>query len=233
VLILFLSNPAFFIREILVGGTRYLDPAEIFQRSSLVNSHLFWVDPAAIATQLKLDPTIADAQVEVGWPPNMIQITITEREPALVWEQAEQRVWVDVRGRIMLQREDSPSLMRVVVERPSDLPARGPCPLQGMNDVLGPGSCIDPEIVAGALQFKALYPNVAEIVYDPIKGLGFRDGRKWMLWFGNGRDIETKMLVYNRLIEEFWVKNNVQFVEVDVSNPDLPVFKFAPGGGKP
>lgn len=233
VLILFLTNQAFFIREISVGGSRYLSPPEIFQRSGLANMHIFWVDPAEVEAHLKLDPTIADAQVIVGWPPSMVQIVITEREPALIWEQAGQRVWVDVRGRIMQMREDLPNLVRVVVERPSKTPSRTTCPLQGMDDVLGPGSCIDPDTVAGALQFKALYPNVTEIVYDPVKGLGYHDGRNWMLWFGNGNDIETKMAVYDRITEEFYVKKNVQFVEIDVSNPDLPVFSFVPGRNEP
>lgn len=233
VLVMFLSNSAFYVSEIFVGGSRYLAPPEIFQRSGLANMHVFWIDPQAVEAQLRLDPTIADAQVTVGWPPIMVEITITEREPALIWEQAGQRVWVDVRGRVMQQRQDVPGLLRVSVEKPAKIPGRAPCPLMGVDDVLGPGSCIDPDIIAGALQFKALYPNVTEIVYDPEKGLGFRDGRGWLLWFGDGRDIEVKMSVYNRIQEEFWVKKGVQFVEVNVGNPDLGIITYAPGSNAP
>ncbi|MBX3064427.1 MAG: FtsQ-type POTRA domain-containing protein [Anaerolineae bacterium] len=228
VLILFLTNPAFYIREIYVGGTRYLEPAEIFQRSGLANMHLFWVDASQVEAQLRLDPTIADAQVDVGWPPAMIQITVTEREPALIWEQSGQRVWVDVRGRVMQLREDLSNLLRIVVEKPSQSIHLGGCPLQGMDEVLGPGSCIDPDTIAGALQFKALYPDVTELVYDPVKGLGFHDGRGWTLWFGDGRDIEVKMAVYNRIVEEYYTKQGIQFVEVNVSNPDEAYYSRAP-----
>ncbi|MCC7451265.1 MAG: FtsQ-type POTRA domain-containing protein [Anaerolineae bacterium] len=223
VLYLFLSRDMFFIHEIYVGGTRYLTPPEIFERSGLANMHIFWVDPAEVESKLKRDPAIADANVEVGWPPNMIQITITEREPALIWEQAGQRVWVDVRGRVMALRQDIPDLVRVVVEKPSKEIHLGPCSLQGMNEVLGPSSCIDPDIVAGVIQFKALYPNVTEMVYDPNKGLGYHDGRGWVLWFGNGIDIVTKMAVYQKIVESL-LGRGITPIEVDVSNPDAPYY---------
>lgn len=231
-LFLFLSNPAFVISQIFVGytGTNiFLTPPEIFQRSGLANQHVFWVDPAAVAQQLKRDPSIADVRIEVGWPPNMVQITVSERAPALIWEQAGQRVWLDINGRVMALRQDIPDLLRVIVERPSRTIHLGQCLLQGTEELLGPGSCIDRETVTGALQFKSLYPDVREIVYDPIKGLGFRDGRGWMLWFGDGTYIDVKMLVYNQIIETYYVQQGVQFVEVNVSNPDAAYFSVAPG----
>jgi hypothetical protein len=63
------------------------------------------------------------------------------------------------------------------------------------------------------------------MVYDPIKGLGFRDGRNWVLWFGNGVDIPTKMVVYNAIIADATAKGR-QPVEVSVANPDAPYYNF-------
>jgi hypothetical protein len=228
VLFLLFTRDIFFIHEISVGGTKYLTPEEIFERSGLATMHIFWVDPAAIAKNLEQDPAIANADVAVGWPPNMVQITITEREPALIWEQGGQRVWVDVRGRVMAQRRDL-DLIRVVVAPPAKIVHPGPCPLQGMDEVLGPGSCIDGDIVAGAIQFKALYPTVNDLVYDPAKGLGYRDGRGWLLWFGNGDYIATKMAVYNTIVENTYGKG-IKLVEVNVANPDAPYYKTSPSG---
>ncbi|HLY28144.1 MAG TPA: FtsQ-type POTRA domain-containing protein [Aggregatilineales bacterium] len=227
--VLFTQN-AFFIHEISVGGTKYLTPPEIFERSGLASVHLFWVDPAQVSATLEQDPSIANASVEVGWPPNLVQIIVTEREPALIWEQAGVRVWVDVRGKVMALRQDLNSLVRVVVEHPSKTVHAGPCPLQGMGEVLGPGSCIDPDIVAGAIQFKQLYPNVTEMVYDPARGLGFHDGRGWVLWFGDGVDIVTKMTVYNTIVANALAAGK-QLIEVDVANPDSPYYRSSPTGG--
>jgi hypothetical protein len=229
-IVLFLfTRDIFFISEIYVGGTHYLAPAEIFERSGIANMHIFWVDPTDVANRLKADPAIADAIVEVGWPPNMVQITITEREPALIWEQNGQRVWVDVGGHVMYLRTNIPDLPRVVVEKPSKDPHIGLCPLMGMNRILGPGSCIDAGIVAGALQFKALYPNATEMVYDPAKGLGFHDGNGWTLWFGDGTDIDTKMTVYQVIVKRETAAGK-RLIEVNVSNPDAPYYSVAPTG---
>lgn len=227
-LALFLTRDSFFINVIFVGGTKYLTSGEIFQRSGLAKLHIFWVDAATVEARLEADPAIAEAVVEVGWPPNSIQITITEREPALIWEQSGQRVWVDVQGRVMQLRQDIPGLVRVVVEKPSKTPHLGACPLQGMDEVLGPGSCIDAATVSGALQFKALYPNVTEIVYDPAKGLGFLDGRGWVLWFGDGTDLATKMAINNKIVQTVYTERRRQLIEVNVSDPDRPYYSVAP-----
>ena len=228
VLYLFATRDIFFVHEISVGGTHYLTPPEIFERSGVANMHIFWVDPAAVEAQLEADPSVANANVEVGWPPYMVQITITEREPALIWEQSGQRVWVDVRGRVMALRQDVPDLVRVIVEKPSKNIHLGKCALMGMDEVLGPGSCIDADIVAGVIQFKALYPNVEEMVYDPAKGLGYHDGRGWLLWFGNGTDIVTKMAVYDKMVESVYTKQGRHPIEFDVSDPDAPYYSASP-----
>jgi hypothetical protein len=191
--------------------------------------HIFWVDPVAVEEKLEADPSVANANVEVGWPPYMVQITITEREPALIWEQSGQRVWVDVRGRVMALRQDVPDLVRVIVEKPSKYIHLGKCALMGMDEVLGPGSCIDADIVAGVIQFKALYPNVQDMVYDPAKGLGYHDGRGWLLWFGNGTDIVTKMAVYDKMVENVYTKQGKHPIEFDVSDPDAPYYSASPG----
>jgi len=127
----------------------------------------------------------------------------------------------------MALRLDDPSLVRVVVEKPSKTTHIGACPLQGMDEVLGPGSCIDPDIVAGAIQFKALYPNVDEMVYDPAKGLGFHEGGGWVLWFGNGDYITVKMAIYNQIVNMILAEGKHP-IEVNVADPDAAFYILAP-----
>jgi hypothetical protein len=228
-LYILMTNDAFFVNSIAVGyngETRYLTPPEIFERSGLAKIHLFWIDAAEVEKQLELDPQIASADVTIGWPPNLVQITITERQPAIIWEQAGQRVWVDVRGRVMALRADLPSLVRVIVEKPAKDIHLSRCELQGTDRVLGPGACIDQDTVNGVLQFKALYPDVGEMVYDPVKGLGFHDGRKWVLWIGKGTDIQTKMVVYNAIVADALAKER-QPIEISVIDPDRPYYSWA------
>ena len=107
-------------------------------------------------------PTIADATVTVGWPPNMVQIIVQEREPAVVWDQAGVPTWVDIQGRVMLQREERPDLVRIVAED-SDGP-------------LGPNVQVPLDVVTGALQLKALRPNIDVLRYDVKRDWGIRMG---------------------------------------------------------
>ena len=88
VLALLFSSDAFYVHSIAVGGLKYMSSNEIFTLTNVTNMHIFWVDPDQVRADILSSPTIADAQVRIGWPPNMVQIVITEREPALVWEQA-------------------------------------------------------------------------------------------------------------------------------------------------
>jgi hypothetical protein len=126
----------------------------------------------------------------------------------MVWEQGDFRVWVDVNGIVMFQREERTDLLRIVYP--------------GDNEPLGVGATIDRNIVAGALQLKAKFPTIEVLIYDPIKGLGYRDGRNWTVWFGVGANMDMKILVYDALVRAYYPA--VQFLEVDVSDPDHPTF---------
>jgi len=207
VLYLFLTVDAFYISAVAIGGEKYLTREEIFRYSDIARRHIFWIDPADVEARLKAVPNIADASVLVGWPPDMVQIIVTEREPALVWEQGV-RVWVDVNGIVMRQREDQPDLLRVVN--------------QNAENPIGVGERIPQTMVEGALFLKKRHPNIEVLLYDTVKGLGYHDGRGWTVWFGSGDDMETKLLVYNQLAAE--ITGKLQAGEIVMSDPDRPYY---------
>lgn len=209
VLYAMLGTNVFVVNSVAVGGEKYLTAEQIFEAAGIANKHLFWVDPLDVEKRLESNPSIADAQVFVGWPPNMVSILISEREPALIWEQGNFRVWVDVNGIVMFQREERTELLRIVSREQNAEP-------------LGVGSTIDREVIAGALQLKAKFPNIEELLYDPVKGLGYQDGRNWIVWFGVGTNMEMKVLVYDAIVRAY--NPAIQFLEVDVSDPDHPSF---------
>jgi hypothetical protein len=208
VLYLFLTTDAFFVNSVAIGGEKYLTREEIFRQSDIAGKHIFWVDPHEVEKRLESIPNVADAKVYVGWPPDMVQIVITEREPALIWEQ-NIRLWVDVNGIVMKQREDRPDLLRIVVP--------------GNNEPLSPDARIPQTIVDGALELRRRYPNIDVLLYDPMKGLGYHDGRGWTVWFGTGEDMDAKLLVYNKVVENI-LAQKIQPGEIVMSDPDRPYF---------
>jgi len=206
-LYLFLSMDAFYIKSVAIGGERYLTREEIFRDSDVAMRHILWVDPQDVERRLEEVPNIADATVLVGWPPTMVQILVVEREPALIWEQGI-RVWVDVNGIVMKQREDLTGLLRIVVPN--------------ATEPISVGQRIPKTIVDGALQLRLRYPNIDVLLYDAVKGLGYHDGRGWTVWFGSGEDMDTKLRVYNALVAE--IVDEVQPGEIVMSDPDRPYY---------
>lgn len=203
---LFFISDAFYINSIAVGGLRYMTSSEIFSLTNVTSMHVFWVDPAQVRTDIMRSATIADAEVNIGWPPNMVQIIVAEREPALVWEQAGTAVWIDLQGRVMRQREDRPDLLKIATV---------------VDDSVG--ASVEQDIVIGAVQLQTLLPNTAVLRYDPAKGLGYNDPRGWEAWFGVGDDMAEKTLIYNAIVRSF-SERGIEPVEINVSNPDAPVY---------
>jgi hypothetical protein len=215
VLYLFMTMDAFYVSSVEIGGERYVSREEIFRYSDIARRQIFWIDPKDVEARLRAVPNIADAAVLVGWPPNMVQIVVTEREPALTWEQGV-RVWVDVNGIVMKQREDRPDLLRIVVPN--------------ATDPIGVGERIPQTIVDGALFLKKRYANIDVLLYDSTNGLGYHDGRGWTVWFGTGEDMATKLLVYNQLIADIWP--DTQPGDIYMTDPDRPYYTVLWRGGQ-
>jgi hypothetical protein len=206
VLYLFLTANAFFVSSVAIGGEKYLTREEIFRFSDVAQQHIFWIDPVEVETRLESVPNIAEANVYTGWPPDMLQIVVVEREPALIWEQGI-RVWVDVNGIVMTQREDRTDLLRVVVPN--------------ADESISVGERIPQSIVDGALYLHKRQ-NISVLLYDPVKGLGHHNPSGWTVWFGTGEDMDTKLLVYNELVTE--IRGVLQPGEIFMNDPDRPFY---------
>lgn len=216
VLFLFFGADAFYVRSVAVGGLQYITKEEVFALSGIANTHVFWIDPDTVRAEILRSPTIADAQVMIGWPPQMVQIVIQEREPALVWDQAGVAVWIDLQGRVMRQWEDRPDLLRIS----ADGLVEGP---------LTPEVRVDPQVVNGALQLQTLIPDRSVLRYHPDKGLGYQDSSGWSVWLGIGTDMPEKILIYNAIVANLQARG-ITPQEINVVNPDAPFFCNNIGG---
>ncbi len=213
VLALLFSSDAFYVHSIAVGGLKYMSSNEIFTLTNVTNMQIFWVDPDQVRADILKSPTIAETQVRIGWPPNMVQILITEREPALVWEQAGTATWIDLQGRVMRQRENRPDLLRVSVD----------------SSVSGSvGTTISADIVTGAVQLQSLLPGANVLRYHPDKGLGYNDQRGWEAWMGTGSDMSEKVHIYNAIVNSLQANNTVPN-EINVADPDAPFYSVLAG----
>jgi hypothetical protein len=210
--VLFSSN-AFYVHAVSVAGLDSMTAEEVYQLSGVADMHLFWVDAAAVREALLRSPTIAEAEVSVGWEQPLVRVAITERAPVLVWEQGGVPVWVDLHGRIMRSRSDTSTLLCVVADE-----GDGP-----------PESAIAVEVVNGAVQLHALIPEQNTLRYHPVYGLGYNDPRGWEVWFGTGLEMREKVVVYTAIAADLTARGERPRV-IDVTDPDTPFWCCRAGG---
>lgn len=207
VLAIFFTADAFYVRSVAVGGLSYLTKEEIFTFADIATWHIFWVDPEAVRENLLESPSIADAQVWLSWPPDMVQIVVEEREPIFIWEESERARWVDLNGRLMTQRENRADLMRVFVDIPmEDAPDR-----------------LSEDVVYGVLQLQEALPETTFLRYDAMKGLGYKNENGWDIWFGTGVGMAERVAIY-RSIADNLAARGIQPYEINVMNPDSPYY---------
>jgi hypothetical protein len=209
---LFFGADAFYIRSVAVGGLKYLTKEEVFAYADIANVHIFWVNPEMVRQNLLRSPSIADAQVTLSWPPNMVHIVVEEREPALIWEEGGTGFWVDVTGRVMTLRQDRNDLIRI-----SSTATDENSPLQSGH--------VSEDIVFGTLELQEVMPDLLTLRYDAIKGLGLRSPDGADIWFGVGTGMAEKYAIYQTIQADLKAQG-FQAWEINIVNPDAPYYNL-------
>lgn len=211
VLFVFFYSDIFYVSNISVRGQGYMTVEEVFTYADIANYHIFWVEAEQVRQNVMRYPSVADAEVTIAWPPNMVSIILEEREPILSWEQGETVFWVDIQGNKMDVREDRPDLIRIMVDDPL------------VAIPLGQDDRLDTDIVYGLIQLYDLRSDIQAWQYDRVKGLGFRNSNGWEVWFGIGIDMAEKMKIYETLSSDI-IARGIQISELNIVNPDAPYY---------
>jgi len=211
------THPMFYVRRIEIGGLNYITAEEIFSRSGIAGFHVLWVEPDVIESRIEESTSIESVDVVVRWP-SRILIFVQEREPSLVWIEDGSEYWVDVNGNLMIKRGDAANVVRVINEGET-IPFRCPGPGCDDEDTIS----IDPDVVSGAQQLKTLRANIDILYYSQPQGLSFDDDRGWRAYFGSGLDMDTKLIVYERIVADL-LADGEDITYVDVSNPEAPYY---------
>lgn len=209
-LVFFFATDALYVSRIGVSGLEYMNQQEVYDYAAINNLHIFWLEPGAVRENLMRFPTVADAQVRVGWPPMMVNVIVEERQPALIWEQGARAMWVDINGTVMPLRAERDDLVRVVAEEtvPEDFVAE---------------AALDPAIVYGVLQLHDLQPTLQRWRYDATNGLGYENEAGWNVWFGTGTGMPEKWQIYNTIAASAQARG-IAVQDLNVADPDAPYY---------
>ncbi len=223
----------FYLTAIPVEGVISVPATEVVQASSLAGSHVFAADPGAAAQQIMDSvPGIISATVTLGWP-NQVLINVTEDSPIAIWVEGSNQFWVTRNGRLIPARSESLGLLMIQSEAeaanaaPSETNETETAEENGEELVVtttNPNIRFVPrDVLAGALQLKALRPNIDRLFYRPSSGLSFQDGRGWRVFFGTGTDMTQKLVVYETIVEEL-LAQGLTPEYVSVSNQAKPYY---------
>ena len=220
-LAMFFVSDVFFVRSLVARGNDLMPREEIFAYSDIANYHMFWLDPAQIRDNILRSPSVADAIVELGWPPDLITVLVDERQPAIIWSDGGAETWIDLQGRTMLARAEMPHVPRVNLVK-ADYRGRMPA-----------AEDFSAETVLGALTLLAQLPDGASLDYHPVHGLGWTNEQGWQIWMGSDSAavMNEKLKIYEVLVADF---NNraVDIAELNIANVDAPFYRALYGGGR-
>jgi len=204
-LILFTQSGLFTVTNIEIQGLERFTEGEIAQAINITGSSIFFINPERVKRDLQITyPALSEIDVQVGWPAN-VSISLVERYPVLAWNWDGHVRWVDTNG---------------VAFEPLD---EGLDVIQVKSAMLPPtikDRFVDPRLVDSVAALAGYIPENVDLIYDADHGLGWKDARGWIVYFGfNDDDAEKKMNVYLSLVEYLEGKKitpgmiNIEFID--------------------
>jgi hypothetical protein len=220
-LVLAFQLPYFYVPSASVFGNTRIASEEINGIIGVSGRSIFTVQPDELERRLRLNyPEITSAQVEV-YLPNVVYVTVTERQPVIVWQQNGGFTWIDGTGVAFRPRGEAADL--VVIDA-VDAPPAG---IQTSTDAYSPPPFIQKEMVDAALALAPLVPAGTTLTYSVADGFGWKDPRGWTVAFGtSANDMPLKIRVYQALVDSLVQRGRTpEFISV--VHPDGPYYRMA------
>lgn len=220
-LVLAFQLPYFYVPSAYVFGNTRILSEEINGIIGVANQNVFTVQPDELERRLRLNyPELTSAQVDV-YLPNYVYVTVTERQPVILWQQDGGFTWIDATGVAFRPRGEAGGLVFVnALNAP-------PAGVQTSTDPYSPPPFVSKEYVDAVLVLSPLVPAGSTLTYSAANGFGWRDPRGWDVAFGtSAHDMPLKVRVYQALVESLVQKGKTpEFISV--IHPDGPYYRMA------
>ena len=220
VIYLVLTLPIFHVATATVLGNNRLTREEINAVLSLTGQSIFTVRPDDVATRLRMNyPELASVDVKV-YLPNHVYVTVSEREPVILWQQDNGYTWIDPSGVAFRPSGFVTGLVPVIG---LDTPPAGVVTLENL---FSPQPYMQKELVDAILVLAPNVPADSTMIFDPGYGLGWKDSRGWQAFFGTGaKDMPLKIRVYQSLVDSLVERGKTpEFISVEY--PDAPYYRM-------
>ena len=243
------TEPEFRISDVSIVGLQRISQEEVLSKLNLDGKRIFSIDPGAVGQTLdRAFPELWDIDVQLIMP-NLVSIQLVERQPMIAWKFAEQVMWVDAEGYLIPARNFEQELLTIqadalpVYQLTSEDAMRDdqlemdslvnivkdkPQIKNGLQQTLffAFPKKITPNLLTAILQLNAWMPDEKELLYETVRGIGWRDPRGWNVFIGSKlEDINDKMLMYETIIREL-DKQEIQPSLVSVEFLHAPYYRL-------
>ena len=243
------GDDRFYLNYIPVEGSSTIEINHVVAESGLAGSHIFAADPQEAADKIGQVGGVVTATVTLHWP-NEVMIRISEKPPLATWQEGDQSFWIDQDGQLTPSRAQTVGLLNIISEVPATkieelfpaiveeedttAAANGEEAVSEESETIAaqdnPGSqaaFVPQPVLAGALQLRELRPNIDKLYYKPSDGLGYQDGRGWTAYFGTGRDMHQKLVVYETIVAKL-LESGARPAYISVANQYKPYYRLVP-----
>lgn len=220
------NMPQFRVSAAQVTGNRGFSAEEINMVLELNGTPVFLLVPDQIKTKVLLNyRELASVEAAI-FLPNLVTVHITEREPVILLRLKDgSYTWIDEAGVALRPRGEAPGLITVetLLEPPAPIVAENQ-EEEGLS--LSPPSYISQETVKAIQALAPYVPAGTPILYDPIAGLSWSDGRGWQAVFGSSMEnMAVKVRVYQALVD--WLsQRGIRPVLINVAYPNAPFYRL-------
>jgi len=212
-------SPEYRVSEIQITGVQRLNQENIISTTPLIGIHIFAIDPEKIQSEIISQfPELRDVLVHV-FLPAQVEIQVIERQPIIAWESVHKKIWIDTEGYLIPVRGETGEILTIQADTLPAYSLKSPIIHTGTTKIIrdkgelkpNPSSLaffalpkqIDSGLLSAILQLNAWMPQEYKLLFQKVRGLGWRDVRGWDVFIGQKLEmINEKMVMYQTIIRE-------------------------------
>jgi len=211
------NAPQFQIEKVRVLGAKRISADEILTILNAEGLPIIEANPAEmVETMQRSFPDLSKVSVQVGLPARLV-VSVTERIPAMAWEQDGKVTWIDQDGfafpprgdagvdLITIKAEGAPVLSAAAAPTVDELAADGQDAdgETAVTEPAAPQAFISAEMIEAIAQMSPQVPAGQSITYSPSYGLGWTDPQGWKVYFGKDiKEMDLKLKQYQSIVND-------------------------------
>ena len=221
------TAPTFQVQAAKIAGLQRLSSNDVSTVLDISGQPVFTLSAHELEKKLQeAFPEFSSVSVKIGFPQD-VQVTVVERQPILTWRQADRTILVDANGVAFPQRDPAELGPALTVEA-SGPPTAVDDSIQEVDpqsEAQANAKFMPVDMVSAILSMSAFVPQNTPLIYDSEHGLGWKDTQGWDVYFGDIKDIDMKLRVYQAMLKTF-KKEKINPVLISVEYVHTPYYRL-------